>query len=49
MPAPVLKLLFGEMSDILLYGQRVIPKKLLDAGFQFRYPNLQQALAALAL
>lgn len=49
MPAPVLKLLFGEMSDILLYGQRVIPKKLLDAGFQFRYPNLQLALAALAL
>jgi uncharacterized protein (TIGR01777 family) len=49
MPAPVLKLLFGEMSDILLYGQRVIPKKLLDAGVQFRYPNLQQALAALAL
>lgn len=49
MPAPLLKLLFGEMSDILLYGQRVIPKKLLDAGFRFRYPNLQQALAALAL
>jgi NAD dependent epimerase/dehydratase family enzyme len=49
MPAPVLKLLFGEMSDILLYGQRVVPKRLLEAGFQFRYPQLSQALHALAL
>lgn len=49
MPAAVLKLMFGEMSDLLLYGQRVVPKKLLDAGFQFRYPNLQLALAALSL
>jgi len=49
MPAPVLKLLFGEMSDILLYGQRVVPKRLLEAGFQFRYPQLSQALNALAL
>jgi len=37
------------MSDILLYGQRVVPKRLLEAGFQFRYPQLSQALNALAL
>lgn len=49
MPAAVVTLLFGEMSDILLYGQRVIPQKLQDAGFTFQYPQLQTALAALPL
>lgn len=49
MPAVMAKLLFGEMSEILLYGQRVVPKKLQDAGFQFRYPQLGSALAALSL
>lgn len=49
MPAMMAKLLFGEMADILLYGQNVVPKKLIDAGFHFRYPQLNGALAALSL
>ncbi|KKO46865.1 epimerase [Arsukibacterium ikkense] len=49
MPAFMLRLLFGEMSDILLYGQRVIPQHALDAGFQFKYPKLPAALADLDL
>lgn len=49
MPAVMAKLLFGEMSEILLYGQRVVPKKLQDAGFKFRYPQLGSALASLSL
>lgn len=49
MPAFMAKLLFGEMSEILLYGQRVVPKKLLDAGFHFSYPQLAVALADLNL
>lgn len=49
MPAVMAKLLFGEMSEILLYGQRVVPKKLQDAGFQFQYPQLNSALAELSL
>ncbi|WP_445428855.1 TIGR01777 family oxidoreductase [Alishewanella sp. HL-SH05] len=49
MPAFMASLLFGEMADILLYGQRVVPQKLLKAGFTFRYPQLSQALAALTL
>ncbi len=49
MPAFVLRLLFGEMSDILLYGQRVVPQQALDAGFQFKYPKLPAALADLDL
>jgi uncharacterized protein len=44
-PPIALKLLMGEMADeLLLQGQRVIPKKLLDAGFVFHYPELRGAL-----
>ena len=43
-PAWALKLLLGEMADLLLNGQNVRPARLLDAGFQFRYPTLPEAL-----
>ncbi|HEV2170096.1 MAG TPA: TIGR01777 family oxidoreductase [Candidatus Binatus sp.] len=43
-PAFALKILFGEMSEILLGGQRVIPQVALRAGFQFRYGELGEAL-----
>jgi len=43
-PAFVLKLAMGEMSDLLLYGQNVIPARLSEEGFQFDYPKLQPAL-----
>lgn len=46
-PAFLLRLAFGEMADILLYGQNVQPKRLLDSGFQFHYPQLKEALNAL--
>lgn len=36
--------LFGEMADLLLYGQNVVPQRLLDAGFHFRHPELAAAL-----
>jgi uncharacterized protein (TIGR01777 family) len=42
-PEWVLKLLLGEMSDLILYGQNVVPKKLLDSGFTFAYPKINQA------
>lgn len=44
LPAPVLKLGLGEMSRLLLTGQRVIPSRLLDAGFEFHYPEFKAAL-----
>ncbi|MGS2724082.1 TIGR01777 family oxidoreductase [Porticoccus sp. GXU_MW_L64] len=48
MPAPVATLLFGEMAEeLLLSGQRVMPQKITDAGFQFLYPELSQALSNL--
>ncbi len=43
-PSFVLRLALGEMADMLLTGQRAIPKKLLNAGFTFRYPTLEHAL-----
>lgn len=43
-PGWALKLLLGEMSQLLLGSQRVIPKHILDSGFRFKYPNLDGAL-----
>ncbi|MDD2722586.1 MAG: TIGR01777 family oxidoreductase [Methylovulum sp.] len=44
LPASLLKALLGEMSELLLGSQRVIPKRLLDQGFEFQYGKLDQAL-----
>ncbi len=43
-PGIVLKILFGQMSSIMLYGCRVSARKLMDAGFEFKFTNLEQAL-----
>ena len=45
MPALALKLLMGEAADLLLTGQRVVPQKLQDAGFQFSFSDVQSAFA----
>lgn len=42
-PSPVLRLMVGEMADLLLKGQHVIPKKALDHGFEFAYPTVEAA------
>jgi uncharacterized protein (TIGR01777 family) len=46
-PAPALKLAIGGFADSVLSGQRVLPKRLLDAGFAFSYPEVGPALHAL--
>jgi hypothetical protein len=46
-PAFAVKLAMGEMADVLLTGQKVLPAKLLAAGFEFRFPELEGALADL--
>ncbi len=46
LPSFVVRLLFGEMADIiLLKGQRVYPKRLLQQGYVFQYPFLAETLA----
>ncbi|SPE24792.1 Epimerase family protein YfcH (fragment) [Candidatus Sulfopaludibacter sp. SbA3] len=44
-PGFALRLLFGEMSEILLGSQRVVPKAAEAAGYRFRFPQLGAALA----
>lgn len=44
MPAVVAQALFGEMSRLLLTGQRVLPTRTLETAFEFRYPELETAL-----
>ena len=45
MPAFAARLAFGEMADeMLLVSQRVVPKRLNAAGFQFQYPELESTL-----
>jgi uncharacterized protein (TIGR01777 family) len=46
-PAFALKILFGEMADILLTGQRVVPRRATAEGFAFKYPDLTSTLAAI--
>ena len=45
-PAWLIKLMLGQMGDeLILQGQNVAPKKLLDAGFIFNYPDIPAALS----
>ena len=44
-PSIALKLLLGEMSCLLLQGQRVKATKLLESGFHFQYPSLNDAFS----
>ena len=45
-PAPgfMLKILFGEVSQVILAGRKALPKKLTDAGFKFNYTDALSAI-----
>jgi uncharacterized protein (TIGR01777 family) len=44
-PSWILKLVLGEMAEpLLLHGQKMISQKLIDAGFKFQFPKLEDAL-----
>jgi uncharacterized protein len=45
LPEFAVSMIFGEMGDaLLLASTKVLPKRLLDAGFQFKYPELKPAI-----
>jgi uncharacterized protein (TIGR01777 family) len=45
-PGFALKVLYGEMSEVVTTGQRVIPKVAQERGYRFRHPDLNEALRA---
>lgn len=44
MPGWLLRLVLGEVADVLLTGQYAIPRAAEEAGFEFRFPTLRSAL-----
>ena len=46
-PAFVMRALLGEQADLLVEGQRVVPRRLLANGFVFRHPDVEGALRSL--
>ena len=46
-PAVLFELVLGEFSRVFLNGQRVVPRKLIENGFAFQYPTLEEALTDL--
>ena len=46
LPEMMVKVLFGEMgTELLLQGQRIYPRRILEAGFEYEYSNLRLALS----
>jgi uncharacterized protein (TIGR01777 family) len=43
-PEFVLKIVLGQMSEMLLHGQRAIPQKISDIGYEFKFRDLRSAL-----
>ena len=43
-PALALRLLYGEMAEIVTTGARVVPAKALVLGYEFAHPQLERAL-----
>ena len=46
-PAFMIKLVLGEFGSVILKGQKVLPRRLLDKGFVFQYPDLDHALQSI--
>ena len=47
-PAFMIRMVLGEFGSMILKGQRVLPGVLLEKGFQFSYPDIQEALLEVA-
>ena len=45
-PGLALKLLYGDMAQIVVTGQRAVPARTLELGYDFTHPNLDEALNA---
>jgi len=45
-PAPVLRGVLGEMAGDVLGSARVVPRRLLESGFSFAFPGIEDAVRA---
>ncbi|MFN4132043.1 MAG: DUF1731 domain-containing protein, partial [Caldimicrobium sp.] len=43
-PQFILKLLYGELAEVIMASAKVIPKRLLEMGFSFKFPYFEEAL-----
>jgi NAD dependent epimerase/dehydratase family enzyme len=48
-PGFILRMILGEMSDVILKGSRVSSEKIATAGYRFTYRNLEEALENIIL
>ena len=46
-PGFMLKMILGDMAELLLGGQKLQPKRIIEAGYRFKYESLEGALKAL--
>ena len=44
MPGLAVRTLYGEMSEIVTKGQRVVPRRAQEIGYVFEHPDLDEAL-----
>jgi uncharacterized protein len=45
-PGAAIRLLYGDMAEIVTKGQRVVPRRTLELGYAFEHPDLDEALRA---
>jgi uncharacterized protein (TIGR01777 family) len=45
-PGAAIRLLYGDMAEIVTKGQRVVPRRTLELGYTFQHPDLDEALRA---
>ena len=43
-PGFALQLLYGDMAEVVTEGQRAVPRRALELGYEFRHPDLDEAL-----
>jgi NAD dependent epimerase/dehydratase family enzyme len=47
-PDALVRLVLGDVAEMITTGQRVVPVKALALGYRFKYPSLAEALGAIA-
>jgi hypothetical protein len=48
-PAFVISVVLGKMSDVILMGSRISSEKIVSSGYKFRYPDLEECLKNILL